>query len=256
MTSTEDQIQQRANPEKTAAIVCVVVAVVAAGLVFLPSLAQIDDMRGGYALSFVAFFMAVSGAVVAVFFVGRARALARLLAGTELLAHWTYPPDEWQRYVETERRERAAAMRGLLVVIAGWSLLFGALFWALDADQGWIVFLVMLGVTLGAAGLAFGLPGLWFRRQRRGPREALISSWGVYFGGELSYWNHWGTRLRGVEILKGRRGAPDVLCFNLSVPSRMGQQNHQVRIPIPQGHETEASLLPGHFGPTPRAGAS
>jgi hypothetical protein len=63
------------NPEKTYARASALVAVVAIGLVFSPGLTDMDLMRGGYALSFVAFFVAASAAVVAVFFWRRAAML-------------------------------------------------------------------------------------------------------------------------------------------------------------------------------------
>ena len=69
------------NPEKTYARVSAGVAVLAFGLIFLPGLIELDGMRGGYALSFVALVIAVSAAVLTWFFWGRATMLDRLLAG-------------------------------------------------------------------------------------------------------------------------------------------------------------------------------
>lgn len=98
-------------------------------------------MQGGCAVSFVAFFIALWSAVVAVFFWGRAQVFDRLITGKDGLIHWTYQPLEWQRYTEFELKEQMFENKGLLFIVAGWALFFGALFWLLDRESGWIVFL-------------------------------------------------------------------------------------------------------------------
>jgi len=155
------------NPEKIYARVSAVVAVLAAGLIFSPGLIDLDGMQGGYALSFVALVIAVSAAVITWFFWGRATMLDRLLSGREVLAHWTCQPDEWQRYVEAELQEQTMENKWLWLVVAGWSLFFGILFWWLDRDAGWVVFLVMVGLTVFLAGDAYGVPRQRYWQQRR-----------------------------------------------------------------------------------------
>ena len=86
----------------------------------------------------------------------------------------------------------------LWLVLAGWSLFFGIIFWWLDREAGWIVFLVMVGLTLFLASVAYGVPRLRYWQQRRGPGEAWIAPTAVYFDGVLVHWNSWGTRLEQV----------------------------------------------------------
>jgi hypothetical protein len=235
------------NPEKTYARASVLVAVVAIGLVFSPGLTDMDMMRGGYALSFVAFFVAASAAGVAVFFWRRAAMLDRLLAGKDVLAHWTYRPDEWQRYARAELKEQTMVNRGLLLVTTGLALAIGAVFCLLDREAGGVVFLVMVGLTVLLAGAAYGFPRLRYRHQRRGPGEAWLAPRAVYFNGMFVPWGSWWTRLERVR-LKPLAAGQECLDFELSyLLGAQGRQVQNLRIPVPQGREAEARTILDHF---------
>lgn len=235
------------NPERTAAIISAIATILAIGLIFLPRLIQMDGMRGGYALSFVSFFVAVSAAATTLFFWGRAKSLDHLLVGNNLLAHWTYESTEWQRYTEAEWQEQVAEKAQILLIILVWALLIGGLFWLLDPEAGWIVLLVMLGLILLLAGLTYGLPRLWFARHRFTVGEAWIATTAIYFSGNFVRWNYWGVRLEQVDLLEQEGNVPACLCFYLSYPSRAGRQIQNLRIPVPQGCETEAYEMLYYF---------
>ena len=86
------------NPERRYALIALVVAAAAGILVFMPGWLGVDGMDGGYAISFVAAWIAISGLLIAWFFWRRAARLDELLNGQDLLVHWTYTPAEWQAY--------------------------------------------------------------------------------------------------------------------------------------------------------------
>ena len=235
------------NPEKTYTKISAAVAILAAGLIFLPGLIHLDGMRGGYAISFVAFFIAVSAAVITCFFWGRAKTLDRILAGMDVLAHWTYQPEEWQRYADAELKEQSQENKWLWFVIAGWCLFFGILFWLLDREAGRMVFFMLLGLALFLACFAYGVPRLRYRRQRRKPGEAWIAPTAIYFDSALVPLNSWGSRLVAVAWRDAEGAVPAHLVFQVSVPSRAGSQEQTLRIPVPRGYEDEARNLLGHF---------
>ena len=86
----------------------VTVSLVAAAAFFVVciiSIMSIDGMSGGYALAFVSFFLAVSGLVVALLFVTRARAMDAILTDPSPLVHWDYPEAMMQETTEREYRE-------------------------------------------------------------------------------------------------------------------------------------------------------
>jgi hypothetical protein len=235
------------NPEKTYAGISAGISILAIGLIFLPGWVGMDGMRGGYAVSFVAIFVAISAAVVAWFFWQRAATLDGIFAGKDLLAHWSYQPGEWQSYTEVELREQTKLNKGLLAVMAAWALFFGGLCWVLDQEAGGIVFLVMVGLILLLATVAFGLPRLRYRRQSHGPGDAWITPNAIYFDGTLLKWNSWGARLENVAWRDPQGNAPALLEFEVSYPSRTGRQAQVLRIPIPRGQETEAQKILTRF---------
>ena len=228
------------NPEKMYTKISVVVAILAAGLIFLPGWVGMDGMKGGFALSFVSFFIAICAVVLAWFFRGRAAALERIFQGKDLLAHWTYTLAEWQGYTEAELDEQTQDNKSLWFLVGGICLLVGGLFWVFDHEAGGIVFLVMVAIILLLAVVAFGLPRLRYNRQQRGPGEAWIARGGIFFDGSLVRWNSWGANLEGVEWQAASGNVPICLKFELSYPNRTGRQYQALRIPIPFGREAEA----------------
>ena len=235
------------NPEKTSTAVSAGIAVLAVGLIFLPGWIGMDGMNGGYAVSFVSLFIAISAAIVALFFRGRAAALDNIFAGKNLLAHWTYQPAEWQSYADSEFHEQTELNKGLLWVIAAWALFFGGLCWLIDRDGGRFVLFLMVGLILLLATVAFGLPRLRYLRQRRGPGDAWITPTAIYFDGNLLNWNSWGTRLESVGWRDPKGNVPALLEFMVSYIARTGRQSQTLRIPVPSGREAEARTVLSQF---------
>lgn len=235
------------NPEKTYTWISALAAILATGLIFLPGWIGMDGMKGGYALSIVAFFFAVSAAVVTWFFWGRAARLERILRGQDVLAHWTYSPAEWQPYAAAELNVQTQENRSLWWVICGFCLAIGGLFWLFDHEAGGIVFLGLLGMALLLALVAFGLPRLKYRRQQRRPGEAWITPGAVFFDGNLSYWNYGGSRLDRVTWQEADGSAPTCLRFEISYWTRTGPQSQVLRVPVPFGREAEAHTVLARF---------
>jgi hypothetical protein len=231
------------NPEKTYARISAGIFILAIGFIFLPDWIGMDGLRGGYAVSFVAIFVAISAALVAWFFWQRAKTLDEIYAGKDLLAHWRYQPDEWQSYIDVERQEQTRQNTWLLVVMAVWAFFFGGLCWVTDREAGRLVFYIMLGLVLLLGMVAFGLPRLRYQRQRRGPGEAWITPKTIYIGGVLVRWDFWGTRLESVQWIAPQGNGLASLAFKVSFPSRAGRQTQMVRVPVPRGREAEARKI-------------
>ncbi len=243
------------DPEKTYAAVSGGVALLAAVLIFVPGWAGIDGMDGGYALSFISLWVAISAAVVAAYFALRAARLRRLLDGQGLLARWSYSPVEWQAYAGAEQREQLAENRGLWLFMAGMCLFLGAAFWLIDPEAGLFVLLVMLALTALLAAAAFGLPRL--RRQRRlrqqdSQAEAWLGATGVYFDGAFFPWDLWESRLLKVDLQQAASSAPAFLRFHLLHVISFGIQNQVLLVPVPTGRLAEAQALLEQFKTTSR----
>jgi len=231
------------NPEKTYTAISAAVALFAGLWIFLPEWLGIDGMRGGFAISFVALFVCISAAVLIFFFRGRAAQVERILSGKDLLAHWTYAPDEWLRYVEAELKEQTQENRALWLLISAFCVVIGGLFWLFDREAGGFVLAVLLGLSLLLLVVAYGVPRLRRRRQRRAPGEAWITRRAIFFDGSLLAWNSWGARLESAALREASAEAPACLKLEVSYPSRSGRQTQTLRIPIPAGRAAEAQAV-------------
>jgi hypothetical protein len=235
------------NPDKIRMWISALIAILATGLIFLPSWIGMDGMKGGYALSFVAFFFTISAAIVTWFFWGRASRLERISRGQDVLVHWTYSPAEWKQYIAAELNAQTQKNRTLWWVISGFCLAIGGLFWLFDHEAGRLVFLILLGMALLLALFAFGLPWLTYRRQQRHPGEAWITPVAVFFDNNLTYWNYGGSRLDRVTWQEVDGNLPPCLRFEISFWDRIGPQSQVLRVPVPFGQETEARTLLARF---------
>lgn len=100
------------NNEWRAARVWITLTLLGIGACFVPDAAGMDMMSGGYAVIWVSAFLAVVCAVSAIIYLRRAVLLDRLVAGKDLLAHWTYTEDEWLRFVDADFHAEAREKRG------------------------------------------------------------------------------------------------------------------------------------------------
>jgi hypothetical protein len=201
-----------------------------------------DGMRGGYAIAFVSGFVALAALITAAVFAARAQILAQLLAGRDVLAHWTYPEDEHADRAQKELAQEKKASWTLLLIIAGFSFVIGIGFLIADPDAGRFVLLVLAGVVVLLAVVAMLAPRIRYGRRRRASPEAIVSREAAYVFGMLHTWRLLGARVERAEVTKGR-GA--TLRVAYSAPVIYGRffltrQSNTVSIPIPPGEEERA----------------
>lgn len=228
------------NPEKRYTRIALVIMIAAAVLVFLPGWIGLDGMDGGFALSFVFVWIAISAALVALFFRRRAAQLDLILKGQDVLAHWTYTPAEWEAYYSMELDEQLRENRALWYLMAGMSFFIGGIFWLIDREAGQYVLLMMVALTLVLAAAAFGLPRLRRRRREGRPGEVWMAPTAVFFDGEYATWDSWETGLDKVEWRDAAGSDPACLVFHLSHLVRTGIQVQELRIPVPGRNLQEA----------------
>lgn len=233
------------NPQRRAAWIWLSVSFAGVFLLFLPPIAGIDGMKGGFALQFVSVGLIIpAGIVGAYLYFRRARVLDRILTGTGLLARWTYDPGEWARYTEAEVVRDRSWKVGLFWIISGWALFFGVLFLIFEREAGLAVFLMMLGLIalIGAtAALSIWIP---YRRNRRRRGEAWIHPEGVYLNGALHAWGVGGATLDEVLL---QREESLIVSFSYSFPAKGGRDGRTVNVPVPVGKEAEADRVVRHF---------
>lgn len=231
------------NPQRRTAVICWIVTALFVFAIFAPSIFGIDGMNGGYAMSFLSLVAAITSLVVAIMYQGRAAALDRILKGENLLAHWKYTPAEWQSYAEKEYAREKREKRSLFYLVAVISLVVGIGFTIAQPDGGWAVLLVLGGLVVLIAFVAFSTTryNYWMNKKYRG--EAYITPDGVYLNRMLHLFRGWGASLEDVSYNEKEK----FLAFQYSTPNRNGRSDYTLRVPVPAGKEEEARHVLANF---------
>jgi hypothetical protein len=232
----------RTNRQTRVAITWLGIAILGVAGTILPSALGMDGMGGGYAIAFVSGFIALAALITAAIFWARARVLGRLLAGRDVLAHWTYPEDERSDRTKKELAEEKKASWTLLLVIAGFSLLIGIGFLIADPEAGRFVLLLLIGVVALLAVVAALAPRMRYARRRRASPEAFVSRDGAYVLGMLHTWRLLGARVDEAEVPEGRKPTLRVTYSAPVIYARffLTRQSYTVSIPVPPGEEERA----------------
>ncbi len=237
------------NNEWKNVILSLAATVFFAALCYL-SLTSIDGMSWGYAIAFISFFLAVSGVVVALLFVHRARAMDRILSDPSPLARWTYPEEMVKVSVEREYGEFQERNRLMFYVIGG-MLGAVALFFMIFMGEGGIETGIIL---LAIAGLLFVVskvtPVLERRHALTAPREAIISHTGIIYQGRVYPFRSFLMGMEDVSFKEAGRKAPARIIF--SFIQLIGQflilRPFDVIIPVPAGEEARAEAIARDMG--------
>lgn len=229
------------NPPKRIALASIVVALSATIMIFVPELVGIDGFDGGFAISFVSILIAIVAAIVGVMYIGYAGKLDKILRGEGILAHWTYTSEVWAEYTQKEYREEKAEKKGLFLLVSGFALFFGILFWVIDAEAGFFVFLVMLGL-IGLVAFAWQFSA-WvnYRQNIGGVKEAYITRDAIYLNKKFFTWRTIFTRFD--EVTQKNNHGLSLLIFKYTTTSRTGPQTYTTRVPIPPGQEENAKNI-------------
>lgn len=231
------------NPPKRYATTSFIIAIAAAIMIFIPELVGIDGFDGGFATSFISLVIALTAAIVGFMFHNWAAKVTRIQRGQGILAHWVYTPEFWANYTENEYLEEKSEKKGLFLIVTAFALFFGILFWALDNEAGFYVFLVMVGlIGLCAFAWQFSSWHTYQSNRSSGIKEAYVSDEAVFMNNKLVTWKTALTHLEKVEF-EHNRPVP-VLAFTYTqYQGRGGRQSYTTRVPVPAGEEPTASYI-------------
>ncbi len=231
------------NPPKRTATASFIIALSAAIMIFIPELVGIDGFDGGFAISFVSLVIAITAAIMGLMYLGWAAKVTHIQRGEGILAHWTYTPQFWAEYTQNEYAEEKSEKKGLFLIVSGFALFFGILFWVLDEEAGFVVFLMMLGL-IGVVAFAWQFSAWNNYRQNRaeGVKEVYITAEAVFLNNKLVTWKTMFTHFNEVT-LEQNRGLL-VLAFTYTSQSgRAGAQTYTTRVPVPLGQEDVARYV-------------
>ncbi|MCW4024965.1 MAG: hypothetical protein NWF01_08025 [Candidatus Bathyarchaeota archaeon] len=229
------------NPYRKTATASFTIAFTFAIMIFVPEAVGIDGFDGGFAISFASFFIAIVGCIVGAVYLGYAGKLANILNRKGILAHWTYTPQDWEMYTKKEQQTENAEKKGLFLIISAFALFFGVLFWVLDPEAGFYVFLVMLGL-IGLVLFAWRFT-VWsnYRQNLNGPKEVYITKDAIYLNGKLYMWRAPMTSFKSVSIEEKKNLS--LLIFKYTTYTRAGPQTYTTRVPIPPDQKQAAVIV-------------
>ena len=210
-----------------------------------PFVFDLDGMDGGFALAFICLLLFIMGIIIAIIYMRRAKTLDRILSGKDLLARWSYSPDEWQQYAGEEYKRERSGKQTLFIVIAVIAVVIGLIFVVVDrTEAGLWVLAAMAGLIALIAFVAYFTSWYNYRQNLKYPGEVLIAPNGAYFSRQLHLWDSLGARLVRVELKEQKQSYIE---FVYEAPTRTGMQEYEARVPVPLGKEKEARELVEKF---------
>jgi len=205
--------------------------------IFLPSLFGLDGFDGGYAISTIALVLFLSFGLSALVIRRAAKQIDDMLAGKDLIVHWSYSQSEWRAYTEAEHITDVVEKKIIFYLIAGMALLIGIGFLIYDREAGKYVFFVMISLIVLIGFIAWWSAKRNYRNNLGRVGETYIGKHGVLLNGNYSSWTSFGARFEAVELHS--QSEPKVLSIFYSLKVKNGRNTNEVRIPIP---ETEKNV--------------
>ena len=225
------------NIDKRNLIISLAVGLGGGILIIIPALGWVDIYEGGGAMIMLGLLLAITGPIVAMLFWHRAKIHDQLLRAGDGVMRWSIDKNLWVRFIDDEKDFRRESKLGIRLTILAFSVLFGGLFWYFDREAGWIVVLVLLGVNVLIAIVAWW-SNLYLEKWRDFDQvECIIGEDGLILAGQLHVWRGWGARLEQVDFSQGKL---NILAVTYSTPNRYSRQFYTVRIPVPADNLAEA----------------
>ncbi len=227
------------NPERKGVMAGAVFAVAGVLLLTVPGLAGLDGFEGGFALGAFGIVFILLGGITLAFMLPRSRAVGRMLAGEDLLAHWAVPEPAREEQVKRDIRAQIGQNWRLLLIVLAWWILWVAVFLVLGHAEGhgdeMPLFVAIMGAVLMVVTLAgLGVPYLRARQVRRSAPDVYIGRGGLLVNGAFYPWGRNWSRLNRV-LLEDKRGGVR-LVFHLESftgPGWLHWVRYTVEVPVP-----------------------
>jgi len=209
--------------------------------IFIPSIIGLDGFDGGFAISFICFFILLCSIVTAIIFWRMSISEEKIKQGKNLIAHWTYSNEEWQKFTKTDLKLDKSYKNMLFYIICGFSIFFGIAFYIYDPEDGIYVSYTMIGLII----LMFFVSrySIYSVNQSnlKNQGETYISTEGIIANGQFHSWKTLGASLENITYIDDTK--PKLLEFEYSIIVRFGRQSSFVRIPVPKAEEKNVEAI-------------
>ncbi len=245
------------NREQIGVTIGWLITALGSALIIVPPWIGANMMRGGYALQFIGILVVATGLLIIWLWRARANVMARLLAGDNLLAQWTYAPAQAQRYAAATFAEAREQNRGVffitatLFVVIGIPVLVIPLWHDLVEWPDPFAWIIVGGyfALIPVLGLfAWGMPLLAYRRALQDGAQVWIARDGLFVNGALYTWQRPLSFLRRVRF--NHAANPPALQFDIANLTRLGVLHYAtttVRVPVPPDQAAQAENVTRFF---------
>ena len=153
----------------------------------------------------------------------------------EVIAHWTFTPQEWKKFLilEKQRRKSSTLIEGSLIVVLGTPFLM----WVRLATLGTaFIISVVIAIVISFFRYLLTMSSLGSILP---VNEVAITDQTVMINGKLNPYRSENFWLDKIRILDGD---PDVLEITYAWNTRKGKTFDELRVPIPPGKKEEARV--------------
>ena len=224
------------NKARRTAIIFLILFAISAVAIFIPGLSGMDMMSGGYAISFVLFFLSICFLIACIVFFGMAKRFDSAMADDKIIACWNYDRSSWQEFVEKEYVKQKKEKWSLFYLTAAITFVVIMIFIIIKRDSWLVMIILFFSLTAILAAAAFLAPLIQHASFKKAKAVAYISKNSVYLSGEFHCWNFLGARLESADFDLQKMQ----VLLTYSYPARTGRSETSVRIPVPAGAQKEA----------------
>ncbi|MFA6308457.1 MAG: hypothetical protein WC677_01740 [Clostridia bacterium] len=241
------------NKERRSANITLIILFIGLLAIFLPWLLNADMMDWGFAVAFFGVIISLSCFFIFLMFNSRAKVIKRMFLNENILVHWNYTKEFWDRLNKEDMKESGVG-KIFGFFIGGLFVLIGFIFLIVDSEENSLFFLIMLGVGIFFVIIGFAATFAERRRIRTAVPEAIISKDGLYYRNILYAWN--APLVSFLESISIDADNPTAILFTMRIltGTRFRPiQYHQnfVSVPIPPGQEDSARSVIRYFNTRP-----
>ncbi|MCX7737303.1 MAG: hypothetical protein N2319_11395 [Candidatus Kapabacteria bacterium] len=228
------------NPQRTVAIVWMILAFLFLLVVLSVIVLEIDINEGGGAMIFLGLFLFVVSIIVFLIYLTRAIQFDRIYKALDpanddsedelILAKWTYDKAFWDEFINVDMREKLSTNKSLFIITTILIVIIFGYFMIEDTETA---------PYIGLAGLAFIIflflisrltPVLSARRLKNSNPECIITRTGLILGKQFHNWSSMGTRLESVRFTQDEQAMLEII---YSYPGKVTRSNYTILVPVP-----------------------
>jgi hypothetical protein len=232
------------NSEKGGLFTGVFLIFLSFALSAIPFVFSLDMMQWGYGILCINSFIFIIGFITFLMYLFRYNRLRSILNGEEVITHWYYSKDEFNKKAKVELNNNKNDNKFKLGAVWFFFILFTVIFtfigFASDEAESMGIFVgIMLVIAIIITAFALTMPGVMYRSSLKASPEAIIATNGMYYMGKLHTWNRPLFLMDAVEIDEEKKE----LVFAIKYFTKIGwykYETYSVNIPIPAGEMAKA----------------